>query len=111
MPFTTPEKRKKVDTLTDQEVREILLTYKSTEFGFNVGDKCYYFYKKMMIKWHKERRWTTIHNIYKQMRGQVKLNNIDEDAQRAYELAFKVFFSRHAMKYEDEMEKRNGIIE
>ena len=67
MPFTTPEKRKKVDALTDEEVRNILLTYKSTEAGFNVGDKCYYFYKKMIWKWHKERRWTTAHNIYKQL--------------------------------------------
>jgi len=110
MSFTTPDKRKKVDALTDDEVKHILLTYKSVEAGFDVGDKCYYFYKKMMIKWHKERRWATAHNVYKIMRNCVKQNFMDEDSKRAYELAWQVFFIKHVMKYEDEKCELNGDI-
>lgn len=110
MPFTTPEKRKKVDTLTEEEVRNILLTYKSVEAGFNVGDKCYYFYKKMMGKWNKERRWTIAHNIYKTMRDSVKQNFMDIDSMRAYELAWQVFFQLQVMPYELEKQTENGDI-
>ena len=110
MPFTTSDKRKKVDALTDAEVKEILFTYKATEAGFDVGDKCYYFYKKMMIKWCAERRWTTNHDIYKIMRNSIKQNFMDDDAKRAYELAYMVFFNKHVLKYEDEKCELNGDI-
>ena len=34
---------------------------------FEVGDLCYLYYKDMVVKWKKEPRWTTAHNIYEKM--------------------------------------------
>lgn len=110
MPFTLNTCREKVDKLTPEEVKSILLTYKSVEAGFTVDDKCYYFYNKMIIKWTKERRWTTAHNIYKIMRGSIKQNFMDEDSKRAYELAWQVFFQLKVMPYELEKQFENGDI-
>lgn len=110
MPFTTPESRKKVDLLTEDEVRNILFTYKSTEAGFAVGDKCMYFYKKMMKKWNENSSWTTLHNIYSGVVGCKIQNQMDEDTKRAYELAFMVFFHLHGMPYEIKKRALNGDI-
>ena len=110
MPFTTPEKRSKVDALTENEVRDILFTYKAYAAGFDVGDKTYWFYKKMMDKWVTKRSWTTGHNIYCSVVGAFNQNMMDNDTKRAHELAWQVFFQLHVMPYELEKIKINGDI-
>lgn len=68
-----------------------------------VGDLCYLEYVKLMEAWKKERRWTTVHNLFKQT------FDVD-DAQAAKTLAYLVFFCLHAMEYETEKIAENGDI-
>lgn len=110
MPFIDKEKRAKVNTLTEDEVRDILFTYKATKAGFNVGDRCYYFYKKMIKKWKANRSWTTAHEIYCSVVGTFNQNMMDNDTKRAHELAWQVFFQLHVIPYELEKRKLNGDI-
>lgn len=104
MPFITPEKRK----LVDSDVR----------LAEDKGDLCYYFYKKMIEAWKAERRWTTAHNLYKDM-----VLNLDHliilketkytraDQITALHLAWQVFFALHVCDYENEKQFENGDID
>lgn len=85
----------------------------------SVGDLCYLAYKEMIKRWRKEPRWTTAHNIYKDVRTNrlyfglegMPDNISDLDEKLAQELACKVFFQKVVMPYEDLKEKENGRIE
>lgn len=68
-----------------------------------VGDYCYLEYKKLIDAWRKERRWTTVHNLFKQM------FDID-DEHTAKTLAMFVFIIKEVMPYELEKEAENGQI-
>lgn len=79
------------------------------------GDICYTFYREMVIKWNKQPRWTTAHNIYKEMQFIIKqahpqwfLGPCDNCA--AYGLAWQVFFQKYVMPYEDDKCRLNGDI-
>ena len=111
MPFTKPEDRKKIDTFNEGAIATMLSNPVKHLHNVSVGDKCYYFYKKMMDKWAKERRWTTAHNIYQQMIENINdCYMFDEDTKRADELAWQVFFTLQVMPYELEKQAENGDI-
>lgn len=76
------------------------------------GDLCYIHYRKMADRWKAEPRWTTAHNIYKEMRQTLhdETKIYTHDARAAYELAWQVFFIKYVMPYEDKKEAENGTI-
>lgn len=69
----------------------------------NVGEMCYLEYVKIMDQWKQRPRWQTVHKL-----AQDALSLSDQQA--AEILAFLVFFSKHAMKYEDQKSQENGDI-
>lgn len=75
-----------------------------------VGQMCYLEYKDMVEAWNKEPRWTTAHNIYKQLKHEQTVFVEDSDVLVATELAWQVFFQTYVMPYEREKEKENGTI-
>lgn len=71
---------------------------------FNIpGDRCYVEYKKIMNAWGESPRWTTIDKMATRF--------ISNDDDRAYFLAFLVFFALHGMKYEEIKREENGDIQ
>ena len=90
MPFTTQADRIKINNLMVIEIENLLHT--PANANVSVGDKCYYFYKQMMNKWKKSRRWTIAHEIYATMKNDVIVKGYCDDTKRAYELAWMVFF-------------------
>ncbi len=103
MPFIAQEKR--------------LLVDKDFRLAEDKGDLCYAIYKVLMARWTKEPRWTTIHNIYKELVMDTvwlfKFNTMKysrQDAIVALHLAWQVFFTLHIMPYEEEKRKLNGDI-
>ena len=98
MPFIKPEKRPEIDK-------------KGLSAAKAVGDICYYYYKSMVEKWKKEPRWTTAHNIYKEMARKIVEGELpDEDNEIAYGMAYDVFFQLYVMPYELKNRKLNGDI-
>lgn len=78
-----------------------------------VGDRCYKFYKPMVDRWKKEPRWTTAHNIYKDMLyslHKTHLANIPCDDCTAAQLAWQCFFNFYVIDYEKVKEEENGSI-
>lgn len=71
------------------------------------GDRCYFFYREMVDKWKENPRWTTAHEIYKDL---ARTTNFIEDDCVARELAWQIFFQWWVVPYEREMEERNGSI-
>ncbi len=108
MPFTTQTDREKVNFLMSNEIEELLHTPANAKIS--VGDKCYYFYKEMIVKWKESRRWTTAHNIYQSMKHKICTAGYTDDTKRAYELAWQVFFNLKVMPYEAEKLAENGDI-
>ncbi len=88
MPFITKERR--------DAIKEGILV------GWQPGDFCYIEYKAMVEKWKANPRWTTAHNIYKEM---------TQNCSTAKDLAWQVFFIWYVVPYEKEKEKLNGQIE
>lgn len=80
------------------------------------GDICYTFYREMVSKWKIQPRWTTAHNIYKDMSDSIQQAHISDNFRigcndcAAYQLAWQVFFQKYVMPYEDLKEKENGTI-
>lgn len=72
------------------------------------GDCCYLHYKRMVDTFRNERRWTTAHNLYKEMLESRPYKSLDESV--AEELAWQVFFTKHVMAYENQKENENGTI-
>jgi hypothetical protein len=73
------------------------------------GDRCYVHYKNMVDRWHEDLRWTTAHDIYREMFQWFEHYDNPDDA-IAYRLAWEVFFFLHVMPYEIEKRKLNGDI-
>jgi hypothetical protein len=99
MPFITSEARRMTDTIGPKEV----------------GDKCFLFYRKMLRAWRTSPRWTTAHDLYRDMvmepmNGTKNAFKTDDD-KAAIELAWQVFFQLHVMPYELQKRTMNGEID
>jgi len=104
MPFITSEARRMTDTLGPKEV----------------GDRCFLYYRKMLRAWRASPRWTTAHELYRDMVMMaaecenprltiLAAEKIDDRAAR--ELAWQVFFSLHVLPYELQKRTLNGEID
>lgn len=91
MPFINQEERKAITRMVDCSAP---------------GQKCYWFYKDMMLRWRGNPRWTTADAIY----ARVKDVEPNPDWQRAKELAWQVFFNLHVVDYERQKRDLNGDI-
>lgn len=98
MPFITPEARSMTDTIGPREM----------------GDYCFLAYRDMVRRWKKSRRWTTAHEIYRDVL-EVKLplanDEIGITKRVASLLAWQVFFQKYVMVYENEKAAINGEVE
>jgi len=104
MPFITSEARRMTDTLGPKEV----------------GDRCFMFYRAMLRAWRAFPRWTTAHELYKDMvmipSGLDNPNLTTTVAEKmddraARELAWQVFFNLHVLPYELQKRTLNGEID
>lgn len=99
MPFITPQDRLRV------EVEGLPHT---------VGDLCYIVYKQMVTQWKNNPRWTTAHEIYRELGYGPQIlsqyNFTVSDCKAASELAWQVFFQNYVMPYERVKEQENGTI-
>lgn len=100
MPFIKQERRNMIDE--DQ-----YYSVSKTHEGIQPGDRCYFYYKKMVEAWRADPRWTTAHKIYGDMLNAFLANNDDFVASR---LAWQVFFIKYVMPYENQKELENGDI-
>jgi hypothetical protein len=99
MPFITSEARRMTDTIGPKEV----------------GDKCFLFYREMLRAWRASPRWTTAHDLYRDMilfpaaEGTAMISEQDlVDSLTARELAWQVFFQLHIIPYELQKRTLNG---
>jgi len=76
----------------------------------SVGDICYYYYREMVDRWNIEPRWTTAHNIYREVKYSSIDGRVTSDENVACELAWQVFFQLHVMPYEFKKRDENGDI-
>lgn len=83
MPFVSKEHRAKPDTRI-------------------AGDRCYLHYKKMADMWKASPRWTCVDQMLEEFM-------VDEE-ERAFFLAFLVFFAEKVMPYEQVRKIENGDI-
>lgn len=105
MPFIKQETRKAVDS----DIR----------LADAPGDVCYALYQSLMSQWREKRRWTTAHQLYKnlvldpywaiEMFKDTKWTR--PDIVSALHLAWQVFFIKEVMLYEEEKIEENGDIE
>ena len=100
MPFIKEERRKMVD-------KDQYASVSKTLEGIQVGDRCYFYYKPMVDRWTANPRWTTAHEIYKDMICEVPYE-IDDNV--AVHLAWQCFFYFHVVPYEEEKREENGDI-
>ena len=99
MPFITQERRKIIE--------EGVGTWK-VQSWWQPGDRCYVFYKKMVEQWKANPRWTTAHEIYKEVLFEPWTENRDDST--AKELAWQVFFQLYVIPYELKKREDNGDI-
>ena len=66
------------------------------------GDRCFLEYKHIMETWAANPRWTTIDALAERL--------YPDRNERAYFLAFLVFFDLHGMLYEREKQAINGDV-
>ena len=104
MPFIIGERRKIIGEKGLEGLKDI-----------QVGDRCFVYYYPMVDRWKANPRWTTAHEIYKEMRK--KLDNagyswdyLSPDDATAYELAWQVFFQLYVIPYELKKREENGDI-
>ncbi len=83
MPFTTKEHRFKPDLE-------------------NPGDRCYIEYKYLMEEWTRSPRWTTVDELATRL--------FPDKHERAFFLAFLVFFDQRVMPYERKKREENGDV-
>jgi|SRR6266853_871402 len=104
MPFTTSEARRMTDTVGPKEV----------------GDQCFLYYRKMLRAWRASPRWTTAHDLYRDLIVIPRLHDADVtdgfsqrplDEVTASELAWQVFFQLHVMPYELQKRTINGEVD
>jgi len=96
MPFIKPERRLIINEkgLTGLEKIE-------------PGDICYKFYKAIMDRWNANPRWTTAHEIYRDL---INTKVESQDHLAALGLAWQVFFIKHLWPYEQKKIEENGDI-
>jgi hypothetical protein len=102
MPFIKPERRKMID-------KDQYYSISKTEEGIQVGDRCYFYYRRMVDRWRDNPRWTTAHNIFKDMLND-ELMEVNQDDFIASRLAWQVFFIKYVMRYEEQKIIENGDI-
>lgn len=101
MPFITSEARRMTDKIGPSEV----------------GDRCFLFYREMLRAWRKSPRWTTAHDLYRDIvlcRREIEaIDMVHEelDSIAARDLAWQVFFQLHVMPYELQKRTLNGEID
>lgn len=85
-----------------------------------VGDRCFLHYRKMLRAWRASPRWTTAHDLYRDLILVPRLQDAvitDNYSQRllddvvAAELAWQVFFQLHVMSYELQKRTLNGEVD
>ena len=75
-----------------------------------VGDICYIYYKKFVTRWLETPRWTTAHNIYKDVQC-IKMDfRMTLDEKCAADLAWQVFYSLYVLEYEIQKRELNGDV-
>lgn len=80
------------------------------------GDLCYIHYVRLMAEWNRERKWTTVHNLYvdylldSPVPDDLPRHFSAVDWEAAKELAWHVFLSLEVMPYESAKEVENGPI-
>lgn len=105
MPFIIPKRREIIDEYGGLEA---LLRLGGSENYIQPGDRCYVFYKEMVRRWEESPRWTTAHNIFKDL---IKVHeDVSEDDYCAAVLAWEVFFQLYVMPYELKKREENGDI-
>lgn len=67
------------------------------------GDRCFREYKYIMEQWNKSPRWGTIDQLAERL--------FPDSYERAYFLAFLVFFEIHGKHYERRKRDENGDIQ
>ena len=96
-----------------QERREQLDNFEADMFPIGPGDRCYLYYKEMVRKWKENPRWSTTHELYKELRKAMleqKFEEFPTDDYTAMELAWQCFFYFYVLPYEEEKEEMNGTI-
>lgn len=104
MPFVTKEKRE--------------LLNRDWKHAEEFGDICYLLYKPMVEMLKTERRWKTVHELYRNMLTDTlwlqKYRGLDKftrnDWITALHLAWQVFFVWYVVPLEEEKEEVNGEI-
>ena len=100
MPFIEQKRRALIDQYGLAAVTEL-------NTDIQPGDRCYLFYRDMVNAWRAEPRWTTVHNIFRNL---MTTDSDDEDDQVARVLAWFVFFHLHVIPYELKKREENGDI-
>ena len=98
MPFILQERR---DRITCEGLNSVM--------PVQPGDLCYVYYKVMVNRWNASPRWTTAHELFKEViTYEVTQTELDEGIARL--LAWQVFFQLHVMPYELKKREENGDI-
>lgn len=99
MPFITQDRRKLIDEsgLGLESLPEI-----------QPGDLCYVHYKRIVDQWKANPRWTTAHEIYRNLYFDGK--SLGNDDSIARDLAWQCFFYFYVLPYEEQKRKANGDI-
>lgn len=97
MPFTEQQDREKMDKLhqLQHDLHDLQATVKP-------GDICFVQYRRMMLAWEQAPRWTTVDALLAPL--------VPDAEQRAYLLAFLVFFNFKALPYERTKQRENGDV-
>jgi hypothetical protein len=107
MPFITSEARRMTDSIGPQVV----------------GDRCFLYYRDMLRAWRASPRWTTAHDLYRDLVLPYGMDSDDKiswtpaiqqawmDKRAAVELAWQVFFQLHVMPYELQKRTLNGEVD
>lgn len=94
MPFVELARRK---LLNENQIPENELT---------PGDRCYRHYRKMVERWKFTPRWTTAHEIFRDL---IESQDAPEESLAAA-LAWQVFFNLYVIPYEIKKREENGDI-
>jgi len=97
MPFTTKEAKDITKAVGPQEK----------------GDHCNLAFKPLVDEWVKNARWTTAHELYKDVKSRLsvdftRLDDYEKDKFVALDLAWQVFFNMYVMPYEEMKRNING---
>ena len=101
MPFVEPWRRKVISYHGLEGLAEI-----------QPGDRCYFYYQRLVNQWNEAPRWSTVHRLHKGMIEDIGAMDydLDKDNASAYLLAWQVFFQIKVMPYEIKKREENGDI-